>query len=69
MPRVSSKCLENCASDEPVFVLCGRDPLAGKCVRDWAAEAMKIGTNPEKVHAAIKLAEEMEAYEQKKFPD
>ena len=29
-------CLGKSADDEPVFVLCARDPLAANLVRDWA---------------------------------
>jgi hypothetical protein len=29
-------CLTESADDEPVFVLCARDPLAPNAVREWA---------------------------------
>lgn len=29
-------CLGRSAEDEPVFVICGRDPVAGRILREWA---------------------------------
>lgn len=34
--RRGQGCLGKSKDDEPVFILCGRDPLAGMTVRVWA---------------------------------
>jgi len=36
-------CLTRSADDEPVFVLCARDPIAAKIIRAWCEEARKTG--------------------------
>ncbi len=65
----NSKELRKIAPDEPIFVLRAQDCLAAKCVRDWAARALMAGVPREKFMAAIKIAEEMEAWPNKKIPD
>jgi hypothetical protein len=48
--------------DEPLFVLIGRDPDAGRLVRDWAAARERRGEDPAVVRDARETAAEMDAY-------
>lgn len=50
------------ADDEPVFVLCARDPLAASFVRQWAFQYEFSGGRPAKVAEALALANQMEAW-------
>ena len=60
--------LANTKSDEPVFVLCGRDQLAPGVIREWASQARARGTAPMKVAGALLIAENMERW-QEEHPD
>ncbi len=57
-----SKCLENSQDDEPLFVLCARDPDAPGAVRDWANRASLRGVRQDKVSGARILAEDMDRW-------
>lgn len=49
-------CYANADPDEPMFVLLGRDPLAGMLVRLWAAFRRAHGEDPAKVEEANSCA-------------
>lgn len=54
-------CLNKAASDEPLFVLRAKDPLAAQTVRHWAV--MATGEHEEaKIIEALKVADEMDAW-------
>ncbi len=55
-------CLANAADDEPLFVLRAQDNMAPDTVRLWARTARTRGVNAEKVNAAMKQADKMEAW-------
>lgn len=59
-----NSCLNNSADDEPLFVLCARDPDAPATVRDWAARAGVRGAPDRKVVGARAVAEEMERWQE-----
>ena len=66
--------LANTKSDEPVFVLCGRDKLAPSVIREWAAQAAKHGAPHSKTATAIVIADNMERWQEEhpelvKVPD
>jgi len=53
-------CYAAAESDEPMFVLLARDPLAASLVREWAAlRAARTGATP-KVVEALKAADAMD---------
>lgn len=59
-------CLNRAATDEPLFVLRAKDLHAAQAVRHWAA--MADGTHePDKIAAAVKLADEMDAWRNARF--
>jgi len=65
-------CLGKAKPDEPVFVFRAQDELAPEIVRDWADIVATHDPNSSKAHAASKLADEMEAWQEKngcKMPD
>ena len=64
-----SGCLSRAADDEPVFVLRGQDKLAPGLIRQWAAQAHALGMKQSKVGEALKLADQMEAWPQRRLPD
>lgn len=66
---LTSTVLHKCDPDEPIFVLCGRDPGAAKCVRDWASRACIAGVPAQKISDALKVAEQMDEWPNKKRPD
>lgn len=56
-----ASCINKAASDEPVFVLRAKDPLAAQAVRLWAA--MADGRHePEKRQEALDLADRMDEW-------
>lgn len=55
-------CYANAAPDEPMFVLLGRDPMAGALVRAWAEMRALTGEEPAKVAEARACADAMDAY-------
>lgn len=62
-------CIAKASDDEPVFVLRAQDLLAPQLVRLWAERADLHGCGPEKVEEAYKLADAMERWPNRKFPD
>ncbi|MGD9954249.1 MAG: hypothetical protein AB7S87_16890 [Burkholderiales bacterium] len=56
-------------SDEPLFVLRGRDSLAAATVQHWAAKAHVAGVNPKKVMGALQLSAAMEKFQGRRLPD
>lgn len=55
-------CYANAAPDEPMFVLLGRDPLAGVLVRVWAAVRIARGESVEKCLEALQCASAMDRW-------
>jgi hypothetical protein len=55
-------CYANAKPDEPMFVLLGRDPMAGSLVREWAWRREAIGEDPVKVAEAKSCAEQLDAW-------
>jgi hypothetical protein len=55
-------CYEAAAPDEPMFVLLGRDPMAGALVRLWALMREEAGESADKVAEAISCAEQLDAW-------
>jgi hypothetical protein len=55
-------CYANAKPDEPMFVLLGRDPMAGVLVRQWAAWREARGESKEKVAEARACADSLDAY-------
>lgn len=55
-----TSCINKSKPDEPVFVLCGRDPIAPDIVLMWAKSAEFLGAHsPEKIAEARSLAQAM----------
>lgn len=62
-------CFAKAADDEPLFVLRAHDKSAPGLVRQWAhSHEKRNGPNP-KSDEARKLADEMEAWPNRKWPD
>lgn len=65
-----TSCLNHSRPDEPLFVLCARDPAAPPTVREWARRYVKAKGGKRrltdkqraKVQHAFALADEMEAW-------
>lgn len=66
--RSPASCLNKATSDEPVFVLRAKDPLAAQTVRLWAAMADGGTHEPEKGREALHLAEQMDAWREAREP-
>jgi hypothetical protein len=62
-------CFAKAADDEPVFVLRAQDKLAPDLVREWAVRAAEHECSVAKVNEAFALADKMEAWPTRKFPD
>ncbi len=60
-------CLGKSQDDEPVFVLCARDPLASAVVRYWSDLANSNGVRPGKVLEARALADAMDQWRGKQI--
>lgn len=56
-------------ADEPVFLLRGQDKYASRAVRYWAALVASDGGGDNIVEAAVKIADDMDAWPVKKVPD
>lgn len=54
---------------EPLFVLRGRDAVAGDTVRAWAGLAHRAGAPDEAVELALQQADRIDAWPLKKAPD
>lgn len=55
--------------NEPVFILRGRDVLAGQTVGAWIRAAEGAGVNRPKIMEAQQAMSDLLAYEPKKIPD
>jgi hypothetical protein len=55
-------CYANAQPDEPMFVLLGRDPMAGMLVRQWAAMRQAKGEDISKVQEALNCADALDAW-------
>ena len=62
-------CLDKVADNEPIFVLRAQDRLAPGLVRAWAMQAEAHGCAPDKLREAYELAEAMEQWPTRKYPD
>lgn len=67
--KATDTCLQKVGDDEPIFVLRAQDALAASLVRRWATLAQEHGAGPAKVAEAQALADLMDAWPTKKFPD
>ena len=61
--------LEKCASEEPVFILRGRDMLAYRTILFWSELAEKAGVSEEKVCNSIAVAWDFHLWANKRLPD
>lgn len=65
-----SGCFAGAADDEPLFVLRAQDLLAAAIVREWAEQAHHTGrVSRQKINEALALADQMEAWPNRKYPD
>jgi hypothetical protein len=55
-------CYENAHPDEPMFVLLGRDKLAGALVRLWADMREREGDDPQQAAEARQVAEDLDKW-------
>jgi hypothetical protein len=55
-------CYNNANPDEPMFILLGRDPMAGALVREWAEWRKQMGEPVEKIAEALACADAMDAW-------
>lgn len=58
-------CYANADPDEPMFVLLGRDPMAGNIVRKWADARIADGEEYEKVKEALDCADALDEWARK----
>jgi hypothetical protein len=65
----NSPCLQKAADDEPIFVLRAQDKLASHFVRQWAVVAKAKGLSQDKYDEAMKCADAMEQWPNRKLPD
>lgn len=59
-------CYANAHPDEPMFVLLGRDPMAGHLTRLWASLRVGAGESEEKVAEARQCADALDAWARSK---
>lgn len=64
-----SGCFAKAAENEPIFVLRAQDNLAPELIREWAYRARYHGCPKEKTDEALKLADLMAAWPNRKYPD
>lgn len=58
--------LNRAKSNEPLFILMGRDTAAPQAIRQWCVERIRQGKNKtgdEQVLKAVELARQMEEYQ------
>lgn len=67
--KSTDTCLQKAAENEPIFVLRAQDMLAPGIVREWAKQAAAHGCSQEKVLEAHSLADRMDQWATRKFPD
>lgn len=58
-------CLGRSQDDEPVFILCARDPVAAIVVRTWVVLSRWRGVRASKLAEAEALAEQMDTWRQR----
>lgn len=63
----SRSCLNKADSEEPLFVLRAKDPMAPMAIRHWVTMSLTNHSN-EKIVEAIDLAEQMEKWYQQNVP-
>ena len=66
--RDPQSCLNKAGSQEPVFVLRARDPLAAQTIRLWAQMAADGTHAPEKIDQALHVAAEFEKWHEENVP-
>jgi hypothetical protein len=59
--REPKSCLNKATSNEPIFVLRGKDPVGAATVRHWATMADGIHES-EKIEEALRLANQMDKW-------
>jgi len=59
-------CFSAAEPDEEMFILLGRDPMAGALVRAWAEMREHVGEDPAKVKEARACADKLDAWATKK---
>lgn len=64
-----NSCLNKAADDEPIFVIRAQDLSSGNLVRKWADAAETYGASAGKVAEARALADLMDVWPTRKFPD
>ena len=67
--RKPDSCLLRLKSGEPFFVLRAQDLLSVKLVRGWCTLARHYGCPEAKVREAEKIADAMEQWQPRKYPD
>ena len=65
----ADKCLQKVATDEPIFVLRAQDKLAPVVIRKWVELAVLHGLSSIREHEALALADAMERWPTRKYPD
>ena len=68
-PKVIEAALEKIGDKEPVFVLRGQDKLAPAIIRRWVQQAEQNGLSKARCKGALAIAEAMENWPTRKFPD
>lgn len=61
-------CLGRSQDDEPVFILCARDPVASIVIRTWATLSGWRGVREAKREEALALADRMDAWRDARTP-
>lgn len=67
--KQTDPCLSKVSDDEPIFVLRAQDMFSPELVREWARLAHEKGCPQWKIDEAIAIAEEMEQWPTRKYPD
>jgi hypothetical protein len=55
-------CYDKAHPDEPMFILLGRDPMAGALVREWVHWRAATGEQPAKLAEALRCAIDLDAW-------
>lgn len=63
----ADSCLNKAATDEPVFVLRAKDPIAPMAIRHWATMAVQTH-DPEKIARALNAADQMDEWRLTNIP-
>jgi hypothetical protein len=56
-------------ADEPLFIIRGQDMIGAGLVRNWAKNAKARGAAPARTQEAMEIAEAMERWPNRKWPD